>query len=113
MTPEYKKPPQISKLANFIFMTRWLQLPLYIGLILAQIVYVYHFWIELVDLCTRNQDTGGANRDSYRFPVIRPGNYLCRSHHGSDFACRSGQTLSLVLTCHSFPSIHFPEFIST
>ncbi|MCM0044400.1 MAG: YqhA family protein [Burkholderiaceae bacterium] len=31
-------------------MTRWLQLPLYLGLILAQGVYVYHFWVELIDL---------------------------------------------------------------
>ncbi|MDO8304177.1 MAG: TIGR00645 family protein [Herminiimonas sp.] len=31
-------------------MTRWLQLPLYLGLILAQCVYVFHFWVELSDL---------------------------------------------------------------
>ncbi|HEX7636114.1 MAG TPA: YqhA family protein [Noviherbaspirillum sp.] len=31
-------------------MSRWLQLPLYLGLILAQCVYVYHFWVELSDL---------------------------------------------------------------
>jgi len=31
-------------------MSRWLQLPLYLGLILAQGVYVYHFWVELVHL---------------------------------------------------------------
>ncbi len=31
-------------------MSRWLQLPLYLGLILAQCVYVFHFWIELKDL---------------------------------------------------------------
>jgi len=37
-------------LPNLIFMSRWLQLPLYIGLILAQGVYVFHFWVELVDL---------------------------------------------------------------
>jgi uncharacterized protein (TIGR00645 family) len=37
-------------LANFIFASRWLQLPLYLGLVLAQCVYVYHFWIELVHL---------------------------------------------------------------
>jgi uncharacterized protein (TIGR00645 family) len=41
---------RIHPLANFIFMTRWLQLPLYLGLILAQCVYVYHFWVELSDL---------------------------------------------------------------
>jgi uncharacterized protein (TIGR00645 family) len=33
-----------------IFATRWLQLPLYLGLILAQAVYVFHFWVELVHL---------------------------------------------------------------
>ena len=38
---------KIHPLASFIFMTRWLQLPLYLGLILAQCVYVYHFWVEL------------------------------------------------------------------
>jgi uncharacterized protein (TIGR00645 family) len=37
-------------LPNFIFMSRWLQLPLYVGLIAAQGVYVYHFWVELVHL---------------------------------------------------------------
>ncbi|WP_229507292.1 YqhA family protein [Pseudoduganella rivuli] len=31
-------------------MSRWLQLPLYLGLILAQCVYVFHFWVELKDL---------------------------------------------------------------
>ncbi|HSC62299.1 MAG TPA: TIGR00645 family protein [Caldimonas sp.] len=41
---------RLRPLPNFIFMTRWLQLPLYLGLILAQCVYVYHFWLELVHL---------------------------------------------------------------
>ncbi len=50
MTPEQKPTQSIPALANFIFMTRWLQLPLYLGLILAQAVYVWHFWVELVDL---------------------------------------------------------------
>ena len=40
----------IHPLPNLIFMSRWLQLPLYLGLILAQAVYVYHFWVELADL---------------------------------------------------------------
>jgi uncharacterized protein (TIGR00645 family) len=35
---------------RLIFASRWLQLPLYVGLILAQGVYVYHFWVELVHL---------------------------------------------------------------
>ncbi len=37
-------------LPRLIFMSRWLQLPLYVGLILAQCVYVFHFWVELVHL---------------------------------------------------------------
>lgn len=40
---------KIGILPNFIFMSRWLQLPLYIGLIIVQCIYVYHFWIELFD----------------------------------------------------------------
>ena len=42
--------PKLRPLPAFIFMTRWLQLPLYLGLILAQCVYVFHFWVELTDL---------------------------------------------------------------
>jgi uncharacterized protein (TIGR00645 family) len=37
-------------LSAIIFASRWLQLPLYLGLIIAQGVYVYMFWVELVHL---------------------------------------------------------------
>ena len=40
----------LRPLPSFIFASRWLQLPLYIGLILAQGVYVFHFWVELMHL---------------------------------------------------------------
>ncbi len=40
----------IAPVPRLIFASRWLQLPLYVGLILAQAVYVYHFWVELVHL---------------------------------------------------------------
>ena len=40
----------LRPLPGLIFASRWLQLPLYLGLIAAQAVYVYHFWIELVHL---------------------------------------------------------------
>ena len=40
----------LKPLPNLIFASRWLQLPLYLGLIAAQAVYVYHFWVELVHL---------------------------------------------------------------
>jgi uncharacterized protein (TIGR00645 family) len=45
-----EKRNQLRPLPRFIFASRWLQLPLYIGLIAAQGVYVFHFWIELVHL---------------------------------------------------------------
>jgi uncharacterized protein (TIGR00645 family) len=48
--PERSSLAQLRPLPNFIFMSRWLQLPLYLGLILAQCVYVYHFWVELLHL---------------------------------------------------------------
>ncbi len=34
-------------LASFIFLSRWLQAPLYLGLIAAQAVYVFRFLLEL------------------------------------------------------------------
>jgi len=47
-TPE--KSPVLRPIPRIIFASRWLQLPLYLGLILAQAVYVFHFWVELVHL---------------------------------------------------------------
>jgi uncharacterized protein (TIGR00645 family) len=41
---------QTHPLSALIFASRWLQLPLYLGLIVAQCVYVYQFWTELVVL---------------------------------------------------------------
>mgnify|MGYP003351749278 CR=1 FL=1 len=50
-TPEtVRSPRQSSRLSRLIFASRWLQLPLYLGLIAAQAVYAYHFWVELVHL---------------------------------------------------------------
>ena len=37
----------MGPLPKLIFMSRWLQLPLYLGLIAAQGVYVWHFLLEL------------------------------------------------------------------
>ena len=49
-TPTPKAPSPLRPLPALIFASRWLQLPLYLGLILAQVVYVFHFWVELVHL---------------------------------------------------------------
>lgn len=51
----HKNPSELSRsgsnpLSRLIFASRWLQLPLYLGLILAQGVYVFQFWKELVHL---------------------------------------------------------------
>jgi uncharacterized protein (TIGR00645 family) len=37
----------VGRMENFIFLSRWLQAPLYLGLIVAQGVYVVHFMQEL------------------------------------------------------------------
>ena len=49
-TPLPEKSRPLRPIPRFIFASRWLQLPLYIGLIAAQGVYVFHFWVELVHL---------------------------------------------------------------
>ena len=40
----------LSIMSQMIFWSRWLQAPLYLGLIVAQAVYVYHFMVELAHL---------------------------------------------------------------
>lgn len=40
----------LRPIPRLIFASRWLQLPLYLGLIAAQGVYVYHFLLELLHL---------------------------------------------------------------
>ncbi len=52
LTPDPNAPRDVylRPLPRFIFASRWLQMPLYLGLILAQCVYVFHFWVELVHL---------------------------------------------------------------
>jgi uncharacterized protein (TIGR00645 family) len=39
--------PALRTLPRLVFASRWLQLPLYLGLIIAQGVYVWLFWQEL------------------------------------------------------------------
>jgi uncharacterized protein (TIGR00645 family) len=48
--PSPSNASKLPPLPRFIFASRWLQLPLYLGLIVAQCVYVFHFWVELVHL---------------------------------------------------------------
>ena len=52
MTPETPliPDPRLRPLPQLIFGSRWLQLPLYVGLIVAQGVYVFLFLKELTPL---------------------------------------------------------------
>ena len=45
-----RSPRPMRPLPKLIFASRWLQLPLYLGLIAAQAVYVVHFLVELAHL---------------------------------------------------------------
>lgn len=47
---ETTRNPSMNVMANMIFWSRWLQAPLYLGLIVAQGVYVFLFMKELVHL---------------------------------------------------------------
>ena len=47
---EPRRPPRLRPIPALIFASRWLQLPLYLGLIVAQGVYVYQFRQELAHL---------------------------------------------------------------
>jgi uncharacterized protein (TIGR00645 family) len=49
-TDDAREPRGLRPIPRFIFASRWLQLPLYLGLIVAQVVYVYLFLKELVHL---------------------------------------------------------------
>ncbi len=48
--PDRPQPASLRALGSLIFFSRWLQAPLYLGLIVAQAVYVYQFFLELVHL---------------------------------------------------------------
>jgi uncharacterized protein (TIGR00645 family) len=50
----------MGPLPRLIFMSRWLQLPLYLGLIAAQGVYVWHFLLELLHLVEAAFGSRGA-----------------------------------------------------
>ena len=49
-------PPYLTPLSQLIFASRWLQMPLYVGLIIAQGVYVFLFLKELYGLVLHVMD---------------------------------------------------------
>ncbi len=55
---EATRPPRLRPMSMLIFGSRWLQLPLYVGLIVAQVVYVVLFVQELWHLITHAASFG-------------------------------------------------------
>ena len=67
--------PRLRALPRFIFMSRWLQVPLYVGLIVAQGVYVWQFLHELYILvmaAAGSAEAWGAIRDNVAVPGADP-----------------------------------------
>src|SRR6185436_14349389 len=67
---EFPKPPRLRPIPALIFASRWLQLPLYLGLIVAQGVYVYQFWQELVHLMSLVWTVGRINETEIMLVVL-------------------------------------------
>ncbi|MEC3915895.1 TIGR00645 family protein [Nocardia sp. CDC160] len=59
-TAPFPEAAQQRSLGYFIFLSRWLQLPLYLGLIVAQAAYVWQFLRELWDLVHGLFDEGNV-----------------------------------------------------
>lgn len=57
-------------LAGFIFASRWLQAPLYLGLIVAQAVYVVLFFVELWHLIQKVFATGHISETDVMLSVL-------------------------------------------
>lgn len=57
-------------LAGFIFASRWLQAPLYLGLIIAQAIYVVLFFIELWHLMEKVFATGQVSETDIMLSVL-------------------------------------------
>ena len=67
--------PEMRPLPKLIFMSRWLQLPLYLGLIAAQGVYVWHFLLELwhlIDAAFGNATGARLSSDKSLYIGARP-----------------------------------------
>jgi uncharacterized protein (TIGR00645 family) len=62
--------PAVDKLEMFIFWSRWLQAPLYVGLIIAQCVYVYLFMVELSHLVVNAFSTTHINETEVMLVVL-------------------------------------------
>ena len=77
-----RDPRALRPIPRFIFASRWLQLPLYLGLIVAQMVYVYLFLKELIHLV---MESPGVTEQQVMLVVLGPdrrGDDLQPADHG-------------------------------
>lgn len=65
--PPPKRHPLTAFVGSTIFVSRWLQAPLYLGLIVAQGVYVILFWKDLIHLI---QDFGDLTEEDIMLIVL-------------------------------------------
>lgn len=65
--PQLNSRTPASLIGWTIFASRWVQAPLYVGLIVAQIVYVFAFWKELLHLVT---DVGSMSENDLMLLVL-------------------------------------------
>jgi uncharacterized protein (TIGR00645 family) len=69
MSPSDPQPRPLRPLPRLIFASRWLQLPLYLGLIVAQCVYVVLFAEELIHLVALLWDPGALTQTVERLGI--------------------------------------------
>ncbi len=82
----------LRPLPNLIFASRWLQLPLYLGLILAQAVYVFHFWVELVHLI----EAAFGNKEALNILITSTG-YIAKDAAGMPLPPALNETLIMLV----------------
>jgi uncharacterized protein (TIGR00645 family) len=63
-------PSLVKALETFIFASRWIQAPLYLGLILAQIVYCWLFMVELSHLAHNALSTSKISETDIMLAVL-------------------------------------------
>ena len=78
-----------NALASLIFLSRWLQAPLYLGLIVAQGVYVYHFLIELFHLIEKAAHIDEKDDHAHGAGTDRRGDDRKPAHHGYRWRLRN------------------------
>ena len=62
----------IKYLESFIFASRWIQAPLYLGLIVAQVVYCWLFMVELSHLVHNAIDAAHISEAEIMLAVLGP-----------------------------------------